>query len=43
MKFIKHNALIDICVNDIRKHIISPINLTVAIGDFVRYYIYGIP
>ena len=37
MRFIKHNALLDIYINDVRKHIISLINLVIAFKTLTRF------
>ena len=38
IKFIKYGALFDICINDVRKHIMSSVNLAVAVKTFTRFY-----
>ena len=43
MRSIKHDALIDTCIDNVRKHTMSPVDLTVAVGGLVRYHMYGIP
>ena len=42
MRFIKHNAFIDICIYDVLKYIISSINLIVAIDNLIRFRVYNI-
>ena len=38
MRFIKHDARIDICINNVRKHTISPVDLAVADQIVSRFY-----
>ena len=37
IKSIKHDTLSDICINDVRKHIMSPVDLTVAVKTPTRF------
>ena len=39
MRFIKHDTLINIYINDIRKYIMSLIDFTVADNNLVRFRI----
>ena len=42
MKFIKYGVFIDMCIDDVRKHIISPIDLIIVDDSLIRYHIYNI-
>ena len=42
MRFIKHNALFDICINNIQRYITSSIDFIVAVNDLVRFRINNI-
>ena len=42
IKFIKHGALFDICINDVRRHIMLLVDLAVAVKTPARYYTYDI-
>ena len=39
IKFIKYNVLFNICINDVRKHIMLLIDFVVAVKTFARYRI----
>ena len=42
IKAIKHGALSKICINDVRRHIMSPVNLAVAVKTSAQHRICGI-
>ena len=43
IKSIKHDALPDICIDDVRSHTLSPADLAVAVKTPAQYRTYGIP
>ena len=43
IKSIKHSALPDIYIDDVRRHTMSPVDLAVAVKTPARYRTYGIP
>ena len=43
IKPIKHGALPDICIDDVRRHTMSPVDLAVVVKTPARYRTYGIP
>ena len=42
MRSIKHDTLVSICIDDVRRHIMSPAVLAVAVKTPARYRTYGI-
>ena len=43
IKSTKHSALTGICINDVRKHTMSPVDLVVAVKTSAQHRTYGIP
>ena len=42
IKFIKYGVLLDICIGDIQKHIMSPVDPVVVVKTPARYRTYNI-